>query len=495
MLVCFVRFFSTPPSRTFVGSGVKMPRCISRLLPSTITICVVVSAVLFGSQSLAQNTTGQWSSVITLPYIPVHAVLLPSGKVYFYSYYADSLHPQVWDPVTGNVTAAATAPYELFCSGQTILSDGRLFITGGHIADYTGYKHAIIYDPVLNTIKQVPDMNAGRWYPTNTVLPNGDVLVVSGDETSNTTPDPLPQVYQLSTNSWRNLTTAQLQMPLYPVMFVAPNGKVFNAGPGRQSRYLSTSSTGVWSNVASMNFSATRDYGPGVMYERGKVLEVGGSQPPTATSEIIDLNATTPAWRFTGNMHYPRRQHNAVIMPDGKVFVIGGGSANVFDPSGSPVYPTELWSPASGTWTVMASISKYRGYHSTALLLPDGRVISAGGNVSGPNMQIFSPPWMVNKLARPTISSAPSSVHYNQVITVSTPDAASIRLVTWIRLGATTHTFDQSQRFLHLSFAAGTGALTVTTPANANLSPPGYYMLFLLNSSGVPSVAKIVRIS
>ncbi|HYH00642.1 MAG TPA: carboxypeptidase regulatory-like domain-containing protein [Terriglobales bacterium] len=374
------------------------------------------------------------------------------------------------------------------------MADGRLFIAGGHIADYTGYPQALIYDPGGNSFTAVPDMNAGRWYPTNTLLPNGDVLVVSGDMTSNTSPNPLAQVYQVSTNSWRDLTTAQLQTPLYPAMFVAPNGKVFNAGPSRTTRYLDISGTGAWTVVGSMQFSGTRDYGPGVMYDVGKVLMVGGSDPPTNTAEIINLNSSTPAWTYTGAMNYARRQHSAVALPDGKVFVAGGSSGAGFDNSSTPVYPTEMWDPATGQWTVMASIGAFRGYHSTLLLLPDGRVFSGGGNVAGPTYQIFSPPYLFAG-ARPTISSAPNTARYGQTVLIGTPNATSISKVTLLALGSTTHTLEQNQRFMRVSFTQTTGGLNVTFPASPNVAPPGYYMLFLLNTAGVPSVAKIIQIT
>ncbi len=117
----------------------------------------------------------------------------------------------------------------LFCAGHTTLADGRVFIAGGHITDYMGYPHAVIFDPATNGFTSLPDMNTGRWYPTVTTLPNGDVLVVSGDINANTNVDTLPQVFQFATKTWRNLTTAQLSQPLYPNMLVAPNGKVFNA--------------------------------------------------------------------------------------------------------------------------------------------------------------------------------------------------------------------------------------------------------------------------
>ena len=455
---------------------------------------VLLLSLLAPSLSFAQaSTTGQWTALQTWPYRAVHLHLLPDGGVLFWSYYSESQNPQIWDPVSNTVTATATVPYAIFCAGHTTLADGRIFVAGGHIADYVGYQHASIYDPVQNAFLAQPDMNAGRWYPTTTLLPNGDVLVVSGNETSNSTFDTLPQVWQSATGTWRNLTTALYQLPLYPLMFVTPDGRVYDAGPTPNTKFLNPSGTGSWSNGPTHLASIWRSYGPGIMMD-GKIMVVGGGQPPIASVEVLNLNSSTPAWSYTGSMHYPRRQHNAVVLPDGKVFVVGGGNNSNFDPSANPIYPTEMWNPATGAWTVMASIAVYRGYHSTAMLLPDGRVLSAGGNVGGPNMQVYSPPYLFTGTSRPTISSAPSSVGYGQQIFIATPDAANISKVSFIRAGSVTHTFDQATRFLTLSFTKTTTGLNVTLPADANHAPPGYYMLFILNN-GVPSVASIMRIS
>ena len=456
-----------------------------------LLLYVLAVAVRCNAQA---STTGQWTALSTWPTRAIHTSLLPDGRVFFVSFYSESLQPHIWDPASNTFTATAASSYALFCAGHTNLADGKIFIAGGHIADFTGYPHAVIFDAAKNTFTMLPDMNTGRWYPTVTELPNGDVLVVSGDINANTNVDTLPQVFQRSTNSWRNLTTATLSMPLYPNMLVAPNGKVFDAGPSRQSRYLNTSGTGAWSNVAVTNFGGSRDYGPIMMYDVGKVLAVGGSNPPTATSEIIDLNATTPAWKFTGSMHFPRRQHNAVILPDGKVFIVGGSSGSGFDNSSTPVLPTEMWNPATGAFTTMASIAVYRGYHSTAILLPDGRVLSAGGNVGGPNAQLFSPPYLFAG-ARPSINSAPTSAGYGQTVFVGTPDVASISQVTLLKAASTTHTNDMSQRFMRLSFTKTSTGLNVVMPANANIAPPGFYLLFILNGTGVPSVGSMVQMS
>jgi len=460
---------------------------------SAVLLLLFVLAVDVSSNAQA-STHGQWSAVSNWPTRAVHSTLMPDGRVFFVSFYNESLQPHIWDPVSNTFTTTASSAYPIFCAGHTTLADGRVLIAGGHVADFVGFPHAVIYDPATNGFTSLPDMNAARWYPTVTTLPNGDALVVSGDINSNTNVNPLPQVFQFATHTWRNLTSAQLALPLYPSMLVAPNGKVFNAGPSRQTRYLTPSGTGAWSNVAVLNFTGFRDYGPALMYDSGKVLVVGGADPPTATAEVIDLNAATPAWKFSGSMHFPRRQHNAVILPDGKVLIVGGSSAGGFDTSTSPVLPTEMWNPATGQFTVMASIATYRGYHSTALLLPDGRVLSAGGNVGGPNAQLFSPPYLFAG-ARPAIASAPTSAGYGQTVFIGSPDAASVSKVTLLRNASVTHTNNMSQGFQSLSFTKTSTGLNVVMPANANLAPPGYYMLFVLNGAGVPSVGSIIQLS
>jgi len=402
--------------------------------------------------------------------------------------------PYVWDPVANTHTATAQPGYNIFCGGHALLENGQVFVTGGDFADSSGVPNASIYDPVGGSWTFLPNMNAGRWYPTNTVLPNGDVLVTSGEITPGQN-DPLPQVWQVSSGTWRNLTTAQFLLPLYPPMYVAPNGLVFYAGP--VSGYLNTDGTGSWTTGPSFQYGA-RGYGPSVMYNNGQILITGGGVAPTNTAEIINLNDPVPTWKYTGSMAFARRQANATVLPDGTVLVTGGTSGVPFDDYTNPVYPAELWNPTTGTWSTLASTSVYRGYHSVATLLPDATVLTAGGQCTvspcSPNSaQIYSPPYLF-KGSRPTIASAPTTISGGQTFFVGTPDAANVTQVSWIRLGAVTHTFNQEQRLRFLSFSQATGGLNVTAPPSANLAPAGYYMLFLLNGSGVPSVASIIQV-
>lgn len=449
--------------------------------------------------------SGEWSSVQMWPYIAVHMHMLPTGQVMYYSSYENADDPQLWDPTTSLIVDATKAGYNIFCTGHSFLPDGRLLITGGHILDFVGLPNTFIYDPFANSWTRFPDMNAGRWYPTNTTLANGDVLVVSGQNDTVSGMNPLPQVFQTASGTWRDLTNALLVMPYYPYMFLAPNGKVFNAGPEQTTRYLNTSGSGTWTALTNSNFG-TRNWGSAVMYDSGKILLVGGAHTafygsasggelPTATAEVIDLNAGTPRWRYVSSMNRPRKHLNTTILPDGKILATGGssGSEGTNEMSIDPTYPAEVWDPATESWTTLASLSVYRGYHATALLLPDGRILSASGDFGGPSYEIFSPPYLF-KGARPIITVAPPTLSYGQTFFVQTPDATSINKVTLIRLSSVTHGFNMSQLINYLSFSQATGGLNITPPASANVSPPGYYMLFILNSNGVPSVGKILRI-
>jgi hypothetical protein len=435
------------------------------------------------------SVVGEWSAPQAWPVTAVHNHMLPTGKVLFWGY---SDEPWLWDPATAGLTPAAPAGFNIFCAGHSFLPDGRLLVAGGHIVNGVGLPNAAAYDAASNSWVRFSNMNAGRWYPTNTTLANGDVLVVSGDIDTTQGVNRLPQVWQGATGGWRDLTSAQLALPLYPFMHLAPDGRVFASGPSQITRYLDTSGSGSWSVVANSSRDGYRDYGSSVLYDDGKVLIVGGGDPPTNTAEVIDLNASTPAWRSVTPMTYNRRQINATLLPDGTVLVTGGGSLSGFDNAAGAVYAGELWDPVAETWTTVASFTKYRGYHSFALLLPDGRVLSGGGD-GNQSAEVYSPGYLF-KGVRPVITSAPSIVTYGQPFFVGTTDAAQISRVSLMRLSSVTHAFNMEQRINRLAFSPATGGLNVVGPTNANLSPPGYYMLFILNGSGAPSVATIVRV-
>jgi hypothetical protein len=246
------------------------------------------------------------------------------------------------------------------------------------------------------------------------------------------------------------------------------------------------------------------------MYLPGKILKTGTSHnpdlppdPSAATAYLLDMTQPSPHWQLTTPMSFPRTYHNLTVMPDGTVLATGGGvTTNAIDPAGA-VYAAELWSPVTQKWTTLSSMAVPRLYHSIAILLPDGRVlIEAGGRFNGYpsndpsdrlSAEIFSPPYLF-KGTRPTITSAPSSATIGSTISVQTPNAAEIASVSLIRLASVTHAFNADQRYLPLTFTPNGGGLDIEMPANHNLAPPGYYMLFILNANGVPSVASIIQV-
>lgn len=454
------------------------------------------------SAVVTRASVGSWSTVPSWPaVVAMHTHLLPNGKVLLWNRAKtdDGAHVigaqdfWVWDPATGDVHQGANTETNLFCSGHAFLPDGRLLVVGGTIGQGKGSPDASIFDFRTNEWTVAPDMNGGRWYPTATALAGGGVLVSAGNDEAGV-PNDLAQVWKPA-GGWRNLRERRL--PMYPWTFQAPGGDVFYAGPKQPSAFLSPQ-TGAWRNGPRAAFDMRRN-GTAVMFD-GKVLIIGGGTPaPTATAEIIDLTAPHPTWTPAGRMASPRRHHNATLLPDGTVLVTGGQRQGENDASleHAGVREAELYEPATGRWTTLSAMHRPRAYHSTALLLPDGRVLVAGSGapaqVDERNAEIFSPPYLF-KGARPTIARAPATLTFGRPFIVESPNKGQIAAVRLIRLGSVTHSFNQNQRLNTLTFSPTTNGLRVDPPANGQVAPPGQYLLFVLNQAGVPSIGKIVTL-
>ncbi|HEY8257097.1 MAG TPA: galactose oxidase early set domain-containing protein [Gemmatimonadales bacterium] len=437
----------------------------------------------------SSSTAGEWTAPFDWPIVAVHLSLLPTGKVLSFG---KAGTPQLWDPQTG-VFSSVPSPVWLFCAGHALLPDGRVLVAGGHISDDHGLPDITLFSSTAGTWSSGSPMVKGRWYPTTTTMGSGEVVILAGrDEAGNEVT--IPEVWK--NGALRQLTGAGFQLAYYPRSFLAPNGKIFVAGEQQTSRFLTISGAGSWKNSAVRKFGV-RDYGAAVMYDDGKILYVGGGHT-TNTAEIIDLNQSPPKWQWTGSMAFARRHLNATVLPTGDVLVTGGVSGTGFNDLNTGVTAAELWSPSTSQWVTLASSIVTRGYHATSILLPDGRVLhtGSGDGATDPrqlNAEIFSPPYLFAG-TRPTIGSAPVTVRYGTTFAVQSADAASIDKVSLIRLGSTTHSFDMNQRYRTLPFTKSGTTLTVTAPTVRNRTPPGHYMLFLVTSAGVPSVAKIVRI-
>ncbi len=467
-------------------------------------------------QSSTAHLYGQWSPVYDWPLVAIHTMLLPNGKVLAWDSVNDlptennQVHDftrvVIWDPATNLVTRVDnTTGFNLFCAGHASLPDGTPFIAGGNLnAQLQGTVTTHLFDYLNNTWTRTADMTqGGRWYPAVTGLANGEMLITSGGPAT-------PEV-RATNGTLRTLSNATLSLPLYPWLHAAPNGRAFYFGPDDNLRYLDTAGTGAWQNIGARD-GIYRDYGSYAMYEAGKILATGGGAS-TKRSVILDITSTTanPVVTNTADLANGRRQHNLTILPDGTVLATGGNynGAGLIDLN-TGVYAAELWNPVTGIWTTLSSMQKTRQYHSTAFLLPDGRVFSGGGGICGTcyqvgylekNIEIFTPPYLFKKdgsgqlAARPPITGAPTSVRYNSSFTITTPNAASIRQVSMIHIPSVTHSVNFDQRRIPLTFSLAGNNLEATSPNNANLAPPGVYMLFIIDDQGVPSVAKMVRLA
>ena len=500
------------------------------IMPASLrTATLIVSMLLstFVTMAMGQaNVQGQWTTLpYTMPINPIHAALLynnkilvvagsgncpptqygcPSGPPYGPSNGSGAL---LLDPVSGTITQFSVN-WDMFCNGMIVLPDGRAFINGGTI-DYSPFEGALnssFFDPATNLFTNAPNMAHGRWYPTVTTLGTGQVMTFSGFNENGEITNNAVEIYTVN-SGWSQQYIANWTPPLYPRMTLMPNGNVFYSGETSATQMFNPSNQ-TWTPVADTYYGLDREYGSSVLlpltpannYDP-KVMILGGGNPGTATTEIIDLGAATPTWQPGPNMSEPRIEMNATLLPNGDVLALGG-SLNDEDTT-TASYNADLYNPATNTFSSAGRNAYPRLYHSVSLLMYDGTVWFTGGNPERGSyenhIEIYQPPYLFNSngtlATRPTITSAPSSIYYGTPFTVQTPNASSISSVVLMRDGAVTHAFDMDQRQVGMSFTVNSGSLTVTAPPNSNIASPGYYMLFLLNSSGVPSLATFVQVT
>ena len=461
-----------------------------------------------------EHQVGRWGPVTNWPVVGVHVALMPNGKVLAYDSVGDNptesypvhnfTRATVWDPATGTHTRVdVDTGFNIFCSGLGHLPDGSLFLAGGNKnAALDGIRQTHTFNTATNTWSRGQDMAYERWYPSVTPLSNGEMLITEGG------PD-IPEV-RGTNGTLRQLSGAGRDLPNYPWLDVAPDGRAFFSGPEPAMYSLNATGAGAWQSFGDRD-NVNRGYGSRAMYDVGKVLVSGGG-PSVASARVIDVNGATPQVSTTAPMAVGRRQHNLTVLADGSVLATGGLSsgADLVDLNAG-VLPAERWNPATGQWSTLAPMAVTRQYHSTALLLPDGRVLSSGGGICGTcknvgylakNAEVFTPPYLFKTdgsgdlAPRPAITSAPSAVNYGGQVRIATPNAASISRVALVRLGSVTHSVNMEQRFIPLSInARDSGRLRATGPANANIAPPGPYMLFVIDAAGVPSVARMVTVA
>ncbi len=489
-----------------------------------------------------QCAKGMWDVLPTQnPVRAMHAVVLKNGKVLLIAgsgnsaemFAAGQFTSAVYNPADGTYKTIPT-PDDMFCSGHVQLSDGRVLVMGGNKAfpaadgshGYEGLKSSYIFDPSTETYVRVNDMNDGHWYPSATELGNGDVLSFGGlreDSTGSVT----QERWSSAGNEWLPLGQVNQTFSyfgLYPSMILMQDGRLFYTGshvfgngtPGTGSSIYDYDANTI-TDISGLQNKDERDQSASVLLppaQGQRVLTMGGGNVTTnpegnRLTDIIDLKAPTPTYTpgpllpqgtvdfgvgpvaetgAQGKMYV-----SAVLLPDGDVFETGGALHNRAD----PVHESSMFDPANATFTSMVPDPEARGYHSSAFLMPDGRVMATGDNPGNGtwnhNVSIYTPPYLLMG-DRPTITSV-SNTEWNyrdtQQITVDRP----IVKAELIRPAAVTHSSDPNQRLVDLPLTVDGNNIGLNVTSNPNLAAPGWYMLFAVDANGVPSVAKWVHLN
>ncbi|KKD05396.1 galactose oxidase-like domain-containing protein [Streptomyces sp. WM6386] len=487
-----------------------------------------------------QCANGRWDVLPTQnPVRSMHSVVLNNGKVLLIAgsgnseeqFNAGTFTSAVYDPVNGTYKVIPT-PKDMFCSGHVQLQDGRVLVMSGNKAypvagghGYEGFKDSYVFDPVTEKYSKTNDMNDGHWYPSATILGNGDVISFGGlreDSTGSVTAELWSDAEQKWLELWK-VNQTWSYWGLYPSMILMQDGRLFYSGshvfgnniPGTGSAIYDYDTNTV-TQVPGLRNKDERDQSASVLLppaQDQKVLTIGGgnidSNPDAnGLTDVIDLKQASPA--YTAGPPLPqgtvdlgngkqaetgdqgKMYVSAVLLPDGKVLETGGALHNRAD----PVYESSLYDPDTGTFDPVAADPEARGYHSSAFLLPDGRVMTTGDNPGNGtwnhNVSIYTPPYLL-KGPRPSITSVIDTEWTygdTQRITVDRPIAKA----ELIRPAAVTHSSDPNQRFVDLPLSVDGNNVDLNVTSNPDLAPPGWYMLFAVDAGGVPSVAKWVHL-
>jgi hypothetical protein len=479
---------------------------------------------------------------------------------------ADGIYTSVvWDPTKSvfdnntfdhprTIRRANGSVVDYFCCGHTFLPDGRVLVAGGTIkydvvivnntmqpapdGGFRGIQDALIFDPdpAREDWTPINAMTRGRWYPTVILLSDGTVVAASGldqngagpnNNTLERNPDPDHAAWAVTRN---------FDLPLYPHLFQLRSGLLFYTG-GK----MDTGGDSVPLVFDPVN-AATATQTPQGLTDQGncnqcasvilppaqnqQFMILGGGpeddgpvrQPATHRVATIDFLSPNPTYHAKSGLNHERMHVNAVLLPDRTVLAVGGGvtreasaQTHVVDPlGGREVFEAEIYDLSTNVWSITAPATVARLYHSVALLLPDGRVVSAGGNpdkgsqvpwlppdrLEEMRLEIFSPPYLFKKNARPTIQAVQQEITYNSTITIQTREANQIKWVNLIRPGLTTHSFNGTQRLVDVPFTlVPPDTLNADILGDRNIAPPGWYMVFLTDHDGVPSIAHWVHLS
>jgi hypothetical protein len=466
-------------------------------------------------------------------------------------------HTRLFDCDTHQITQVTGLPgnSDLFCSGHAQLADGRILAAGGTRkwggggihppGHFIGLRDAYLFDPADDNwhptgklVTQRPEQVAsgkdiektgGKWYPTLVTLPDGRVLALSGHpevDDSRHNNNSL-ELYDPATGTWSivgpsdyaNIDEVNARQYEYPRLHVLPDGTVISMSPmtnGRLERWHPYDDANDWDDViapppepiydndfAQDTTSVLLPLSPSDNY-RARVMQAGGSTP-----YILDTTNPAAGWSAAtrsmfdhpsaGDVNPVRENADAVILPTGEIFIEGGLKNGSNDSTG--VRAPELYDPVAGTWKVLPASTVVRGYHSTALLMPNGAVWVAGSNFNASSgianrelrIEIFEPWYFCGP--RPVITDAPPRACHGDEIEIHTPNAAGIQKAVMVRCGTVTHNFNPDQRHITLEHRPGKGDTVIAgIPSNRNVAIIGYYLLFVIDSTGRPSTGRFIQI-
>ncbi|MEM0912237.1 MAG: galactose oxidase-like domain-containing protein, partial [Pseudomonadota bacterium] len=462
---------------------------------------------------------GSWSPVIQWPHIAISAANLPDGRILTWSSTEiDSFpanrefsHSAVFDPLDNSFITTNNNFHDMFCAGVSTLENGTIVASGGNPTD----RRTSAFSPDAFSWSSFENMFDNRWYGTNITLPNNEIFSTFANGSGNRS-----EKYNPASDEWIRTPNASMQtilnehnsignMEWYALLAVEPNGRVFHGGPT-----LTFHSFDPVNGTANEEFGRptgdrARKWGNIATYDVGKIVLIGGADfrenPRTITSNVylVDLNGPSPVISQGADMNYPRATSNTVTLPNGEVMVIGGNTTGLSFSDAQSVMPAEIYNPDTNAWHVVDSIDVPRNYHSTALLMKDGRVLSAGGGGCGScsvnhlDGQIFSPPYLFNSngspATRPSLNNVPSASGAADMFTVTA--SADTTRFSMVRLSATTHHVNTDQRFVPVQSTSNQdGTFTLTMNANPNVLIPGYYWLYALNDDGTPSIGETIQI-
>jgi hypothetical protein len=499
------------------------------------------------SNNASAQSYGSWQLGGQTHATPVHVAVLHNSKILYVAgsgfYAQNELGPHqhgIYDCNTNTVESQGTTAEDTFCMGQTQLANGNILLAGGTLTwntrsangKWLGLNKAWIFDVPSNTLRPTASMAHGRWYPTLLTLGDGKVLCVAGwDEYGSQ--NKLAEIFDPATETWSIKYDPQATggycvgegqdpavMPgagqpcygpgvapnvlLYPRMHLMPSGLVAFCGQTKTLRTFNPA-TGVWKFAGNMLFGASRGYGTSCLLplqntlaEKGAILIFGGTSTDdsfaTTTAEILTPSGTALQPRWTASLAFGRKHPIPVIMPDGKILVIGGTTYQ--NSSANKIMAAELFDPMTETWTTLPAMTVPRMYHSSALLLPDGRVWTGGTTYSVTSRELrveYFVPYYYSA-TRPTISGNPIVGSYGETITVPTPEGLDVNSVSLVAMSTETHAHNCNQRLIWLQIQNKTTAqVVVSAPVNSNIAPPGYYYIHVLKD-GVPSSASIIKI-